>query len=198
MRATQQEREAIDAAGGPFQGEHGGRKTSLNCTVGGEGVLPAEDAMSGVRFDEFVRHLQEYAASHNNSMRVKQTYVSPDGYKLGHQVHGVRMNGTNIHKYPARREVLESMNFIWSDNEYKWRICQEALIRYKAQHGEPQDYVDTEHPTIQNYRLGNILYRVRRGTFGGCTWNEERLEWLKGMGYKPTCSIMQWMCWWAT
>lgn len=101
-------------------------------------------------------------------MRVKQSYVSPDGYNLGLKVNGVRMNGTNIRRYPARREVLESMNFIWSDNEYKWRICQEALIRYKAQHGDidvPQDYVDTEHPTIENYRLGNILYRVQQRLF---------------------------------
>jgi hypothetical protein len=180
--ASKEEREAIRSHGGPYRGETG-PVTTLNLTVGGEGTYADKGARTAVAFDRYVSHLRLFIRAHGHA-RVRQVFKCADGYPLGAATNRIRL-GQLVGGCPERRALLDSMGFVWSHSEMTWRKCQEALERYKEKEKHldvPQDYVDTECPGDPTYRLGLVVYRIRRGTFGH--HDPERISWLEERGFK--------------
>ena len=181
--AQEAERAAIASRGGTYNGIHG-PKTTINLSSGGDGTYADPCSKTAILFDIFFKYYSEYVKVMKTN-DIRQDHVCDDGYKLGIKVHGIRNKGSLVGHCPERRELLNSLGFIWSTNENSWEKCKEALERYKIKNKHldvKQDFIDTDNPTDPEYRLGLCVYRIRRGTFG--QHDPERLKWLAERGFK--------------
>jgi hypothetical protein len=102
--------------------------------------------------------------------RVRQDYVTPDGYRLGSKVNIARSRGT----VPDHiRQALDDLGMIWDTRDLHWQSLYSACLAYREKHGDldvSADYVD-----IGGFRLGARLKAVRqRWREGTLPDNEER------------------------
>ncbi len=113
------------------------------------------------KFDVFYRHLEEYKEEYKD-VNVKQTYVCPDGYKLGQKVRTIRDCGIILSD--EQRAKLNKIGFNWNVKvsaklaKFDFEIFYKKLVEYKQQFNScfvEYDYV------VDNYELGFFVRNIR-------------------------------------
>ncbi len=101
-------------------------------------------------------HLRVYHAEHGH-LRVPQDYITPDGYRLGARVLGLRTGQLAVDD--QLRAVLDGLGMVWNRHDARFNDGLAAARRYHAKHGDldvPQSYIDDT-----GYKLGNYVEYYR-------------------------------------
>ena len=160
---------------------------TLNLTNGGQGNpkcrYEAIEARSNKQWNKFITHFEEYKNKYGNS-NVPGNYICDDGYPLGQNIISVR-GGNMVNYNNSRKEELLNKfpDWIWDIKADKYRIFYNELSKYKDENGHcnvPHDYI-----TLDGYKLGNILIKVRQGQY--IKYNPSRKDELTKLGicWKP-------------
>jgi len=164
------------------------------------GVLPADrvkrlDALGFVwnelaaQWEDGFAHLEQYVIKHGNA-RVRSTFTSDDGYKLGQWVSVRRKIGNNNSVENTAR--LDSLGFVWDELLAQWEDGFAYLAQYITTHGNAR--VPLRFKSDDGYRIGQWVQvqrtrrsdmpvdRVKRLDALGFTWDGRDLEtkWEKG------------------
>ena len=120
-------------------------------------------------FDEWFADFVHY----NENGNVKQTYVTPEGHKLGNWVNRIRMGEHRLTEEQKKR--LTEAGFVWK----VYRTFEEWLtdfVRYNENGNVKQTYV-----TPEGHKLGNWVQCIRNGEY---RVTEEQKKRLNEVGFK--------------
>lgn len=108
-------------------------------------------------------HAQQFYLREGH-LRMKDSYVCGDGYRLGNWLNMLRQirkgNRKGTMLTTERIEQLNAIGMIWSIHEESWQQGYLAALQYYRDNGNllvPKDY-----ETLSGYKLGNWIYEVRR------------------------------------
>ena len=125
-----------------------------------------------------------YYAQHGD-LDVPQTYVTPDGLRLGQFVKNLRFHRDTKYRKrltPSRVIQLTEMGMIWDVGEYRWQQSYKAAKLFYQEHGHLVP--SKRYMTPDGIKLGNWLaYQRKKYTEGDLS--EERIHKLNAIG-------MQW------
>jgi hypothetical protein len=111
------------------------------------------------KWEEGFLHLQNYANEHRNC-RVRDDYVTADGYDLGQWVR-VQRRRLRENTMPAeQKDRLDAIGFIWDALADNWEEGFRHLQSYVNEHGDCR--VRSTHITADGYPLGQWVKVQRR------------------------------------
>ena len=134
-------------------------------------------------WEESFGQLEAYRAEQGDCL-VPQSYVTPDGGKLGAWVNEQRQchRGKRSGLSEERTARLEALGFVWDPNDAAWDESYRRLEAYRAEHGDclvPRGYV-----TPDGDKLGTWVNRQRRAWKGkGGGLSKERTTRLEALGF---------------
>ena len=161
-------------------------RQTFNLTKGGQGdptaMWQSIEARSEMQWQRVKPYLEAFFAK-SRHLRMPQSYVAPDGFRLGGVVSRIRTNGAFVKGRPERIAWLEERGWVASERDAKWKDIQLYLQAFfddpKNRHLRvPQNYIAPD-----GFRLGRVVHHIR------CTscfvkGRLERIAWLKEHGFK--------------
>lgn len=185
--ANERETYYIEINGGILKDMDNRFYQTLNLTKGGQGnprcIYECIESRSNKQWHKFITHLEGYDKK-NDNINIPSKYICDDGYPLGQNIISVR-GGNMVNYNNSRKEELLNKfpDWIWDIKADKYRIFYNELSKYKDENGHcnvPQDYI-----TLDGYKLGNILNKVRQGQY--IKYNPSRKDELTKLGvcWKP-------------
>ena len=125
-------------------------------------------------FQTMVQALEEYRQTFG-SVRVPQSYVTPEGRKLGIWVNRIRLSRRQGTLSPEREKVFNEMGMVWEPQQQrqdKWAVYFKLVKEYVAAHRSlpPASYV-----TEEGIKLGMWLSNQKQNIWKG-TVSRERKE----------------------
>jgi hypothetical protein len=112
-------------------------------------------------------------------LNISYSYVSPNGYKLGTVITGIRSVGNFINGREDRRAILDEIGFVWSPHDDKWKQFLEEIIAFKHTYGN--SLVPTSYVSPSDYPLGRRVNGVRQGDY--VKDNTTRIKLLNDLGF---------------
>ena len=142
------------------------------------------------KWEDVQPYLQDYFADpENGHLRVPQSYVAPDGFRLGRLVHKMRARGDFVKGHLDRLAWLEERGWVANVLDAKWEDAQPYLQDYFADEGNlcvPQKYVAHD-----GFRLGQLVSHIRsQGAY--VEGHPDRLAWLKERGWVANVLDAKW------
>lgn len=165
--ANERETYYIEINGGILKDMDNRFYQTLNLTKGGQGnprcIYECIESRSNKQWHKFITHLEEYKKKYGN-INVPCIYICEDNYPLGQNIISVRRGNMINYNNSRKEELLNKFpDWIWDMKADKYRIFYNELSKYKDEKGHcnvPQDYI-----TLDGYKLGSILNKVRQGQY---------------------------------
>ena len=169
-------------------------RQTFNLTKGGKGdpaaVWQALEARSEMLWQRAKLYLEDYFADpENGDLRVPNSYVAPDGFRLGRLVSSIRSKGCFVKGHPDRLAWLKERGWAANELDAKWEDVQPYLQDYFADEGDlrvPQSYVSPD-----GFRLGQLVSSIRsQGIY--VKGHPDRLAWLEEKGWVASERDAKW------
>ncbi len=123
-------------------------------------VVRAYERKNGFDFNKFWAHYLMYG-------NVIQTFVCPDGYKLGY--YEMKIKDSLVSLTDAQKQLLIEHGFSWKHNfHFKYK----EFLEYFNQYGN----VKKDFVTPDGYRLGYLEYRIRQNELKLADYQKQELN----------------------
>ncbi|OUQ74566.1 helicase associated domain-containing protein [Flavonifractor sp. An100] len=118
-------------------------------------------------FQTMVQALEEYRRTFGD-VRVPQSYVTPEGRKLGIWVNRIRLSRRQGTLSPEQEKIFDGMGMVWEPQQQRqeqWTVCFELVKEYAAARGRlpPAGYVTGEGIKLGLW-LNNQKQNIKKGT----------------------------------
>jgi len=138
------------------------------------------------KWNDFLEALRSFRIREGHC-RVPRAHKEGD-YNLGVVVNRVRSRGTFIHSCSDRRQVLQDLGFVFSEDDAKWEDFFEALRAFRSHEGHCR--VPGNHK-VGNYNLGAAVRNLRN--YGSFTRGRlDRCRALEAIGFVHSEREAQW------
>lgn len=144
------------------------------------------------QFEEGLKRAKEYYAE-NGNLRVAQSYVSGDGYRLGQYIAHKRKDYFSGRLDKEKIKALEKIGMIWNASEGKNDRGYAEAEAYYRKHGDlnvPKGYKTEDGYSLYNflvdtradYHKGQLTEaRIRRLEALGFEWDLKKAKWRKAL-----------------
>ena len=179
---NEMEKAVIASNGGTLRDMEQPLFQTLNLTSGGCGLTAsmAHEALSTLRFNRFVSRLRQFSEQFGHVV-VPRAYVSPDGVKLGHQVHNERSKKLFATGQPERKKALDDLGFVWVVEDLLWKSFIDELRLFHSDKGNclvPKRFV-----AASGFPLGMRVGQVRGSGAAYVANHPDRISMLNSMRF---------------